>query len=131
MEDLYPQLRAIHIGAVIASGTLFAVRAGAFNLLDARWPKGLPARVSSWVIDSILLAAAVTLTTVVGQYPIADAWLTAKVVLLVVYIGLGTQAFARRRSKGARIGFQLAALAVFGFIVTVARAHHPLGVLAG
>ena len=93
MEEFYPQIRALHIGAVIASGTLFALRGGALNLLGAVWPKGRPARILSWTIDSILLAAALTLMTVVRQYPFVHVWLTVKVVLLVIYIGLGTQAF--------------------------------------
>lgn len=130
MEDFYPQIRAIHIGAVIASGTLFALRGGALNLLAAAWPKGRPARMLSWTIDSILLAAALTLVIIVRQYPFVHAWLTVKVLLLVVYIGLGTQAFSPKRPRAVRVGFWLVALAVFGLIVTVARAHHPLGLFA-
>lgn len=131
MEEFYLQIRTVHIWAVTASGTLFALRAGAFNLLGAAWPKSLPVRMLSWAIDTTLLTAALMLMTIVRQYPFVDHWLTVKVTLLLVYIGLGAQAFSLRRTKGLRIGFWLAALAVFGFIVTVARAHHPLGFLAG
>lgn len=131
MEEFYPQIRTVHIWAVIASGTLFALRGGAFNLLGAAWPKALPVRILSWSIDTILLTAALMLMTVVRQYPFVDAWLTVKVVLLVIYIGLGTVAFRPSRAKRTRIAFWVAALAVFGFIVTVARAHHPLGLFSG
>ena len=131
MEEFYPQIRTVHIWAVILSGTLFALRGGAFNLLGATWPKALPVRILSWTIDTTLLTAALMLMTVVRQYPFVDAWLTVKVCLLVVYIGLGTTAFAAGRPKRSRIGFWIAALALFGFIVTVARAHHPLGFLTG
>ncbi len=131
MEEFYPQIRTVHIWAVIASGTLFALRGGAFNLLGAAWPKALPVRILSWSIDTILLTAALMLMTVVRQYPFVDAWLTVKVVLLLVYIGLGTVAFRASRGRGARIAFWVAALAVFGFIVTVARAHHPFGLFSG
>ena len=54
-----------------------------------------------------------------------------KVTLLIVYIGLRTQAFATGRPRPVRVGYWVAALAVFGFIVTVAQARHPLGLLAG
>ena len=131
MEAFYLEIRTVHIWSVIASGTLFALRGGAFNLLGAAWPKRLPVRMLSWAIDTTLLTAALMLMTIVGQYPFVDHWLTVKVMLLLVYIGLGTQALSARRTRGLRIGFWVAALAVFGFIVTVARAHHPLGVLAG
>ncbi len=131
MEEFYPHIRTVHIWAVFLSGALFALRGGAFNLLEASWPKALPVRILSWTIDTTLLTAALMLMTVVRQYPFVDAWLTVKVVLLVVYIGLGTVAFRASRPRATRIGFWIAALAVFGFIVTVARAHHPLGFLAG
>lgn len=130
MEEFYLQIRTVHIWAVTASGTLFALRAAAFNLTGAAWPKSLPVRMLSWGIDTTLLTAALMLMTIVQQYPFVDHWLTVKVVLLLVYIGLGTQAFSLRRTRAARIGFWLAALAVFGFIVTVARAHDPWGLFA-
>ena len=131
MEEFYIQIRTAHIWAVTASGLLFAVRCGAFNLLGARWPKALPVRLLSWTIDTILLTAALMLMTVVRQYPFVDPWLTVKVLLLVVYIGLGAMAFAPARTRLTRIGFSAAALLVFGFIVTVARAHHPFGLFSG
>lgn len=130
MEEFYVQIRLVHISAVIASGALFALRGGAFNLLGATWPRALHVRRLSWLIDTVLLGAALTLMFVVRQFPFVDHWLTMKVTLLVVYVGLGTQAFAAR-SRRTRIAFWLTALAVFGFIVTVARAHHPLGLFAG
>lgn len=130
MEEFYVQIRTVHIWAVTASGLLFALRGGAFNLLGANWPRALPVRLLSWSIDTILLTAALMLMTVVRQYPFVDPWLTVKVLLLVVYIGLGTLAFAAARPRPARIGFWIAALVVFGFIATVARAHHPLGLFS-
>lgn len=57
-------------------------------------------------------------------------WLTAKVALLVVYIGLGSFALKRGRNRGSRLLFWIAALLVFGLIASIARAHHPLGVFA-
>jgi len=131
MEELYLQIRTVHIWAVAASGLLFALRGGAFNLLCVSWPKGLPVRLLSWTIDTTLLTTALMLMTVVRQFPFVDAWLTVKLLLLVVYIGLGTLAFAGARPRRTRIGCWIAALAVFGFIVTVARAHDPLGLFAG
>ena len=130
MEEFYLQIRTVHIWAVTASGLLFALRGGAFNLLNATWPRALPTRLLSWTIDTTLLTAALMLMTVVRQYPFVDHWLTVKVVLLVVYIGLGTQAFASGHSRRTRTGFWVAALLLFAFIVTVARAHHPLGFFA-
>jgi uncharacterized membrane protein SirB2 len=130
MDDLYPLLRHVHIAAVAASGSLFALRALAFAG-GAAWPRRMPARALSWTIDTVLLAAAIALAAIVGQAPFVDGWLTAKVVLLVVYVGLGTMALRPALPPSRRLAAALAALAVLGFIVSIARAHDPLGLLAG
>jgi uncharacterized membrane protein SirB2 len=70
------------------------------------------------------------LTTVIRQYPFGSGWLTAKVVLLVAYIVLGSIALKRGRTRAVRITAFVAALSIVGFLITVARAHHPLGFLA-
>ena len=103
----------------------------ALNLLDAGWVRALPVRILSWTIDTTLLTAALMLMTIVRQYPGADAWLTMKVSLVVLYIALGYYALARARTRTLSVGLWLAALAVFAAIYSIARAHHPLGAFAG
>ena len=117
------------MAAAFASVGLFLVR-GAALLAGMAWPRALPLRYLSWTIDTVLLTAALMLTTLVRQYPFVHAWLTVKVVLLVVYIALGMLAFSARRGRPLRAAAWVAALAVFGFIYSVARAHHPLGLFA-
>lgn len=129
MEEFYLDIRGIHIGAVIASGSLFLIRAIGHNLLNAKWPMASPLRFLVWSVDTILLTAALMLMTIVRQYPFVDAWLTVKVVLLVAYVVIGWWAFRADR-KQVRIACSLAAIAIFGFIITVARAHNPLGFLS-
>jgi uncharacterized membrane protein SirB2 len=129
MEEFYLQIRAVHIGSVIASGLLFFIRAAGRNLFDASWPSALPLRILVYTVDTILLTAALMLMTIVRQYPFIDAWLTTKVVLLVAYIVTGWWAFRAER-KQVRIACSLLALAIFAFIITVARAHDPLGFLS-
>jgi uncharacterized membrane protein SirB2 len=43
---------------------------------------------------------------------------------------LGSYALKRGSTRNSRILFWLAALGVYAFIISVARAHHPLGILA-
>ena len=128
MIEFYAEIRAAHIGAAFASGGLFFLRGLALNA-GTGWARAAPLRYLSWTIDTVLLTAALMLTTIVGQYPFADAWLTVKTLLLALYIGLGFAAFRKARTRRARLAFWLAALAVFGFIVSVARAHDPRGLL--
>ena len=69
------------------------------------------------------------LATILRQYPFVQDWVTAKVVLLVVYIVLGSFALKRGRTRAVRASCFVAALAVYLAIVSIARAHHPLGFL--
>lgn len=130
MVELYPEIRFVHVTAALASGALFLVR-GLSLFAGAPWALSAPLRYCAYSIDTVLLTAALMLTVIVRQYPFVHGWLSAKVGLLVVYIALGMFAFWRGRNRNARLAAWLAALGVFGFIYSVARAHHPLGFLAG
>lgn len=130
MIEFYLPIKSVHIAAVIASGSLFALR-GLCLLAGRQWPMALPWRLLSYGIDTVLLTAALMLATMLHQAPFVDAWLTVKVVMLVVYIVLGALAFKRGRTTRARWFAYVAALAVYGFIISVARAHDPAGLLRG
>jgi uncharacterized membrane protein SirB2 len=53
-----------------------------------------------------------------------------KVVLLVVYVVLGSIALKRGPTRRIRLAAFLAALLTIAFLVSVAFAHHPLGAFA-
>ncbi len=77
-------------------------------------------------MDTLLLACALYLVAASGQYPFQQPWLTAKVLALILYIGLGTMAIKRAPTPGSRGLFALLALLVFGYIVLVAVTRSPL-----
>lgn len=129
MAAWYVQILWTHIGCVIASGSLFFTR-GCMMLAGLPAANHVALRRISVVIDSLLLAAAIALTMIIHQYPFVQAWLTVKVVLLVVYIVLGVFALRRGRTRAVRVACFAGALIVFLFIVTVARTQNPLGVFA-
>ncbi len=122
----FPQILAVHIGTVAVSGSLFALR-GLARM--AGWPFANHAvvRYFSYLNDTLLLTAAILLTLIVHQYPLLDAWLTVKVVLLAVYIVLGVIALRRGRTPRIRATAFVAALATFGFIISVALTQDPWG----
>jgi uncharacterized membrane protein SirB2 len=126
MEIYYLAIRHVHIGCVVASGLLFALR-GALALGGEALARHWLLRGLSWAIDTALLTAALLLTTIVHQYPFAQAWLTAKVVLLVAYILLGYRAIAAATPRHRRTWYYAAALAVYFLIIGIARTHDPLG----
>lgn len=124
----YITLRQLHVGFVTASGSLFALRAFA-TLAGAQWPLSRPARVASWVVDTGLLGAGGLLWATLQINPLVQTWLGTKLLLLLVYIGLGTMALRRARTPSARLAWTLAALACFAWIVGTAIAHDPYGPL--
>ena len=66
------------------------------------------------------------LIVLIAQYPFVQDWLTAKVVLLVIYIGLGTIALRRGKTKAIRVGTWVAAILVFATIVLIAIHKTPI-----
>jgi uncharacterized membrane protein SirB2 len=129
MIEFYAQIKWVHVAAVIVSGLLFTLR-GSGVLAGARWPMWAPLRYLTYTIDTVLLTAALMLATILRQYPFVHAWLTVKVTLLGVYVILGSLALKRARTPRARAWSFAAALAVYLFIVGVARSHNPWGLLA-
>jgi len=126
---LYLALKTVHVACAILSISGFALR-GILMLADSRLLAARFARVAPHVVDTVLLASALWLSALIGQYPFVQGWLTAKVLALIAYIVLGTVALKRARGKAARaIAFALA-LGAAAYIVSVALTRDPLGFLA-
>lgn len=128
MIEFYPQIRWTHIAAVFASGGLFMLR-GLAVYAGARWAMAAPLRYLSYTIDTTLLTAALMLATILHQYPFVHGWLTVKVLLLVVYVVLGSYALKRGRTRTVRTLCWAAALLVYVMIISVARTRDPWGIL--
>jgi uncharacterized membrane protein SirB2 len=124
----YPEIKQMHIALVTASGLLFAVR-GAAVLIGQRWAMRSPWRWLSYGIDTLLLSAGVTLWAILSLNPVHNPWLGTKLLLLVLYIVLGSLALKRAPTPSTRRLSFAAALCVYLFMASVAVTHHPLGVL--
>lgn len=126
---MYHLTKFVHQFCALASVSLFVMR-GVWMLrnspeLARRWVKILP-----HAVDTLLLASAVALTLMARQFPLTHAWLTAKLLALLVYIALGLVALRYGRTKGVRAAAWIGALVVFFYIVSVALRHDPLGFFA-
>jgi len=117
--ELYPYLRTLHIACAAISIAGFLAR-GALMLMGSASLQMRFVRVAPHVVDTVLLASALWLAWFVGQVPLVHGWITAKVLVLVAYIALGTIALKRGRTKRVRAAAFAAALASAGYIVWVA-----------
>jgi len=122
MIDAFPIVRAVHVTAALTSGTLFLMR-GVAMWRGSGWGLSAPVRWLSYAIDTVLLAAAVALAYTLHLVPLADRWLTTKLVLVVLYVVLGSLALRRAPTRLARRICLVAALAVFVTVYLVARDH--------
>jgi len=115
----YLSIKHLHMGCAALSGAFFLLRGvwmlRASSMLQQRW-----VRITPHIVDTALLASALTLVFWSGQYPFAQPWLGAKVVALVLYIVLGAIALKRGRTRGQRALAFGAALLTFAYIVCVA-----------
>jgi uncharacterized membrane protein SirB2 len=129
----YLTIKTLHVTCVVLSisgfclrGVLLLRRKSALSPWHGgrRWLRALP-----HLNDSILLGAAIALAVMLDQYPVVNGWLTAKIVGLLAYILLGALALRPGRDLRLRMVAGLAAVLVFGWIVSVALSKHPLGYL--
>ncbi|MGD8558446.1 MAG: SirB2 family protein [Gammaproteobacteria bacterium] len=115
----YLTIKSLHVASVAISATLFVLR-GVWMIqnsdrLSQRW-----VRVTPHMVDTVLLVSAIILTIQIQQYPFIQPWLTAKVIALLVYIGLGMVALHHGRSRQVRVVSWVAALIVLVYIIAVA-----------
>jgi uncharacterized membrane protein SirB2 len=127
MIEFYTQIKWTHVVMVLCSGGLFLLRGLLVQLGRERWAMAAPLRYLSYSVDTTLLTAALMLLTILPHVVFANGWLWVKLSLLPVYVVLGSFALKRGRSAKSHRNFYVAALLVYGFMISVARAHHPLG----
>lgn len=90
------------------------------QLAGLNWRRWRWLLVAPHLNDTLLLIAAIALALQSHQYPLAQSWLTAKVVALVIYVALGSMALrAGASAVQQRVAFA-SALATVAYIVGVA-----------
>jgi uncharacterized membrane protein SirB2 len=120
----YLALKALHVGCVITSYSLFVLR-GVWMVRGSALLQRRSVKIVPHIVDTLLLTSAILLALTIRQYPFVSSWLTAKVIGLVVYIALGTIALKRGRTLTIRVWAWIAAQLVFFYIVAVAVTHTP------
>jgi uncharacterized membrane protein SirB2 len=121
----YTAIKHLHMSCAAISVSFFILRfiwmRHGSSMLQQPWVRIMP-----HVVDTLLLASALTMVVWSGQIPFQQAWLGAKVVALFAYIVLGSIALKRGKTSQKRAFAFVAALLVFAYIVAVALSRHVL-----
>jgi len=118
-------IKWLHVVCALLSGGGFFIR-GILMIRESAWLQMRMVRIAPHVVDTLLLLSAIALASQWGWAALQLPWLLAKIVALLVYIGLGVMALRAGLSKRVRVWAWLAALLVFAYIITVAVSKTPL-----
>lgn len=130
MIEFYPQIKAVHVFAVLASGAVFLLRGLLVQTGQARVAMAAPLRWLSYGVDTVLLTAALMLLTLLPGGMFENHWLSVKLALLVAYVALGSLALKRAPTRRTQALSLAGAALVYLLMLGIARAHHPLGWMA-
>ena len=123
---LFEAFKLVHVSCAFMSIAGFGLRgywmASEHPLLQHRAAKVLP-----HIIDTLLLGSAITLLFLLHLSPLAQPWLIAKIIALLVYIGLGMVALRLGRTRKTKVIAWLLALLTVVYIVSVAYSKSPWG----
>lgn len=125
---IYMAFKHSHMALALLSLISFVTRsywaAKASHLLEKKWVKICP-----HIIDTFLLLSAIGLIFIIKVYPFtaAGAWLTAKIIALVVYIIFATLTLKKAKTSFSRLVFFSIALFSFAYIGYTAKAHTVVG----
>ena len=122
---MYMMVKHLHLTAVALSLILFTLRffwtIRGSEIMQQKWVKIVP-----HVIDTILLASALVLCVIISQYPFVNAWLTEKVIGVVLYIVMGFWTLKFARTTALKVFGFVGALAWIVFVAKVAVFKQPL-----
>ena len=115
----------LHVSTALISIAGFIIRGilhfSGSDLVTRKWFK-----ITPHIIDTLLIVSAVALLIQSNLNLLNTSWLLAKVIALVVYIGLGLVAFRFGKTRLIRIMAWSEAILVFAYILGVAVTKNPL-----
>jgi len=116
---MYTFLKVIHMSFAMISILGFLGR-GILKINESPLVEKKLVKVLPHVIDTVLLVSAIALVVMSGQYPWVAPWVGAKVLGLIVYIGLGVVVMRTAKTRQARIIAFALALVTAAYILMVA-----------
>lgn len=118
LKHLHILFAVVSVAGFVARGVL-AIMGSA--LLQRPWLRRLP-----HINDTLLFSAGVALAVHMHQVPFVDAWITAKLAAVLLYIVLGFIALRATFPVKLRLACGIGALATVTYVVSVALTKNPL-----
>ena len=125
---LFGVLKLLHMSCAFLSIAGFTVR-GYWMLTGSSLRGRRATRVVPHVVDTLLLGSAIGMLMLWRVTPLQSDWLSAKMIALLIYIGLGMVALRFGKTRKVRVNALLLALLTAGYIVSVAYSKSPWGFL--
>ncbi|MFT7053206.1 MAG: putative membrane protein SirB2 [Psychromonas sp.] len=125
----YLLIKHLHMGMAYLSISLFILRSS-LSVAESPLLQHKLVKILPHLVDTFLLLFAILLMITIKQYPFVDTWLTAKLIALLFYIGIGTIAIKRGKTAVIRLWASIIAVLIFTYIIGVAKTHHALSWLA-
>jgi len=119
-------VKTVHVISVVLSFSFFFIR-GIWMMQDSARLQQRLVKMLPHIIDTLLLTSAIILAVQWRLSPLEHSWLMAKIIALLVYIGVGMIALRFGRSKNIRILAWLFGLLIFMYIISVALTKSVLG----
>ncbi len=99
---MYTAVKHIHLTAIILSLVLFIARFVLLWLKSSKLNSKL-LKVLPHLVDTVLIVSAITLCVLLQQYPLVDAWVTEKLLALIMYVFMVTLALRLANNNFMRI----------------------------
>ena len=122
---MYMGLKHLHMLCAVLSILGFIIRGG-MKLADSPLLQRKFFKIAPHIIDTVLLASAIGLLFTLQLNPLTQGWLIAKIIGLLLYIGLGLVVMRFASTRAIRATAYIAAIVVFGYILVVARTKTPI-----
>jgi len=118
--EYYPLIKTVHISTVIISLSLFVLRI-ILLLLRSTKLKTKTLRILPHLNDSVLLFSAIALLIIGSITPDShNPWIIAKIVAMIIYIGIGFAVFRGKLNNKNIIVLVIIALIIYSYIAHTA-----------
>lgn len=122
---MYLLLKHLHLTFVALAFLVFLIRGILLLMNSALLDKKL-LKIAPHIINTIMLISGIVLAVHLGISPGEQPWLLAKIIGLVVYIGLGVAAFKVPNALARKV-LWVDAIIIFAYIMSVAITKSPTG----